>query len=80
MAFPETLKHEDGALAAAIEAVRDLPRGTRRGLLVIEKIDGAPAGESALLDAFAAAGYAFDYRGLIDVRPAVSGAPRDARR
>ena len=38
-------------------------------MLVIEKIDGLPATESPLLDRFKAAGYALDYRGLVDVRP-----------
>ena len=64
--FPAALRDEDGALAAAIEALRTLPRG--RGLLVVEKIDGIPVAESTLVEDFRRAGFSTDYRGLIDIR------------
>jgi ATP-dependent Lhr-like helicase len=67
--FPSTLRDEQGALAAALEALRRLPRGGRRGLLVIEQIDGEAAEHSPLLPALREAGYELDYRGLIDLRP-----------
>ncbi|MDX1516730.1 MAG: DEAD/DEAH box helicase, partial [Woeseiaceae bacterium] len=73
--FADTIRAEDGAIEAAIEMLRHLPRGTARGLLVIEKIDGVNVADSGLLAQFRNAGYATDYRGLIDVQPpGVSGA------
>lgn len=72
--FPATIRNEDGALNAAIAALRHLPRGTSRGMLVIEKVDGVNVAESPLADAFRDAGFARDYRGLIDV----SGADGEA--
>jgi ATP-dependent Lhr-like helicase len=69
LTFPATIRAEDGALEAALEALRRLPKSGRRGLLVIEKIDGVAAAESRLLPAFRAAGYQLDYRGLIDLQP-----------
>jgi len=65
--FPANLE-QDGALGAAIEALRRLPAG--RGMLVVEKIDGVPVSESPHAAAFGAAGFRNDYRGMIDVRPA----------
>ncbi len=70
LSFPSTVRDVDGALDAAIEALRHLPRG--RGLLVIDRIDGVPAPDSALLPRFKAADFALDYRGIIDVRPHVA--------
>ncbi len=67
--FPATIRDEDGALPAAIEALRHLPRVGSRSLLVIEKIDGRPVAESPLVEQFRQAGFATDYRGLVDVRP-----------
>ena len=67
--FPATIRDEDGALDAALAMLRRLPRGGRRGLLVIEKIDGRPAPESPLLGTFRAAGYELDYRDLVDLSP-----------
>ena len=49
--------------------LRRLPKGSSRGMLVIEKIDGAAAEGSPLRQVLLDAGYAPDYRGLIDVRP-----------
>jgi ATP-dependent Lhr-like helicase len=69
ISFPGTIRAEDGALAAALAALRQLPRSGRRGLLVIEKIDGVAAADSTLLPEFRAAGYQLDYRGLIDLQP-----------
>jgi ATP-dependent Lhr-like helicase len=67
--FPETIRTEEGALAAAIAMLRNLPRGTSRGTRVIEKIDGMAAEDSPLRQAFTEAGYVSDYRGLIDAAP-----------
>ena len=58
----------DGALETAIEALRELPKGNRKGLLVIEKIDGVNVLESPLLESFREADFGSDYRGLVDVR------------
>ncbi len=69
LSFPATIRDEEGALDAALAALRRLPKSGRRGLLVIEKIDGIAAAESPLLAEFRAAGYQLDYRGLIDLQP-----------
>ena len=69
LSFPATIRAEDGALPAALAALRRIPKSGRRGLLVIEKIDGVAAPESGLLAEFRAAGYQLDYRGLIDLQP-----------
>jgi ATP-dependent Lhr-like helicase len=69
LSFPATIRDEDGALEAALAALRRIPKSGRRGLLVIEKIDGIAAAESSLLAEFRAAGYQLDYRGLIDLQP-----------
>jgi len=55
---------EPAALGAALEALRDLPQRGRR-LVAIDEIDGRPALESPHLEAFLAAGFVRDYRGLI---------------
>ena len=49
--------------------MRRLPTRAARGVAVIEKIDGVAATESPLLARFRAAGWAVDYRGLIDAQP-----------
>ncbi len=67
--FPETIRDEAGALDAAIETLRRLPKGATRKLLVIHKIDGEDVKHSQLLPRFLAAGYATDYQGLIDTAP-----------
>jgi len=69
LSFPATIRHEEGALSAALATLRHLPKTGRRSLLVIEKIDGVAADESPLLENFRDAGYALDYRGLIDLQP-----------
>ena len=75
--FPETIRDEDGALDAAIEMLRHLPKGATRGMLVIRKIDGVEVSDSELLGNFRRLGYATDYRGLIDTHP--PGEPRSGR-
>jgi len=71
--FPGTLREEDGALDAAVAALRRLPRGTSRGMLVIENVDGVAVSDSALCGVLERAGFGRDYRGLIDL-----GAPESA--
>jgi len=72
--FPVALREEDGALSAALDALRRLPRDGRRGALVIDRIDGRLAAESPLFPAFMDAGYRLDYGGLIDIRPPLTSA------
>ena len=66
--FPAAIRDDDGALDAVIEALRHLPRGSARGMLVIENVDGVPVAESPLAERFRRAGFAQDYRGMIDIR------------
>ena len=66
--FPSSLNDEDAALKAAIDALRRVPMKGKRSALVIEKVDGESVLSSPLVDAFTAAGFATDYRGLIDVQ------------
>ena len=68
MTFPDTIRDEPGALEAAIEALRHLPKERGRGMLVIEKVDGIAVSDSPIVESFRSAGFANDYRGLIDVR------------
>ena len=65
--FPATLRDHEDAFESAVRALRHLPRGTARGMLVIEKIDGIAVNESPLLGALKGLGFANDYRGLIDL-------------
>ena len=65
--FPASIRDEDGALEAAIAALRDLPKTGKHRLLVIETIDGVDAKDSPLASVFRSAGFSSDYRGLIDV-------------
>lgn len=66
LTFPDTLRDEDGALEAAIEALRTLPKTAIKGVLTIEKIDGVSSPSSPHAEAFRAAGFENDYRGLMD--------------
>ncbi|MEM1090448.1 MAG: DEAD/DEAH box helicase [Pseudomonadota bacterium] len=68
--FPESLEDDSGALDAAIETLRGLPKtGRRSAMVVIEKIDGEPVKESPLLPHFRRLGFTLDYGGLIDMQP-----------
>jgi ATP-dependent Lhr-like helicase len=73
LTFPGTIRDEDGALAAAIEALRTLPKTSVKGALTIEKIDGQPAREFPHVDAFREAGFVNDYHGLMDVQVPEAG-------
>ena len=53
---------------ADVDIFRRLPKSGRQGILVIEKTDGKSAFKSPLIEDFRAAGYALDYRGLVDIR------------
>ena len=66
--FPATIRDDDSTLDAAIDALRHLPRGSSRGMLVIETVDGQPVAESPFAGRFTRAGFAKDYRGLVDIR------------
>jgi ATP-dependent Lhr-like helicase len=65
LTFPGALRDEEGALAAGLKALHQLPRSALRGQFVVEQIDGGPPRESGHLDAFREAGFSNDYRGLI---------------
>jgi len=62
--FPEALQGEPQRLPQALRALHGLPRAGRR-LLVLDRVDGVAARESPQLEAFLAAGFVPDYRGLI---------------
>ena len=64
--FPETIRDEEGSLDVAIEMLRHLPKA--RGMLVIRKVDGVEVTDSPMLPRFLEAGFATDYRGLVDTR------------
>jgi ATP-dependent Lhr-like helicase len=55
---------EPGALDAAAGALRALLLDRRRRALRVERVDGVPALESPLRDAFLRAGFRADYKGL----------------
>jgi ATP-dependent Lhr-like helicase len=61
--FPGGLA-EPAARRAAFQALLQLPKGTRRRALVIEKIDGRPARESGYCAELMDCGFVSDYRGL----------------
>lgn len=73
LTFPDTIREEPGVLEAAIEALRFLPKERSRGMLVIEKVDGVAIGDSPIAESFRSAGFAKDYRGLIDIRTDTNG-------
>ena len=55
------------AFQAAAQALHRLPRGRRRSL-IIEKIDGEPANQSAYASMLEQSGFAREYRGLSSIR------------
>ena len=61
--FPAVLDRP-GVQAACFDALRDMPRTTRRGTLVIEKVDGVAVGDSRYREALLQAGFISDYRGV----------------
>jgi len=61
--FPAALA-VPGIAARAFDALRQAPRATRRGTLVIEKVDGEPVAESAYRETMLHSGFVADYRGL----------------
>jgi ATP-dependent Lhr-like helicase len=63
--FPDTLRREPGSLDVAVEALHRLPRGLQRGRVIVERIDGQPAKESAHYERLRASGMHADYRGLV---------------
>jgi ATP-dependent Lhr-like helicase len=63
LTFPETLGDEY-AFELALRALHRLPRGTRRGALVVEKVDGVPVRESVHFERMRRSGFESDYRGL----------------
>jgi ATP-dependent helicase Lhr and Lhr-like helicase len=63
VSFPAGLA-EPAVRRAAFDALQRLPRQARRGSMVIEKIDGAPAVASGYLADMLASGFVNDYRGL----------------
>ena len=64
LTFPDMASEERGELAAALRSLHQLPRGGRRGLLTIHKVDGVPVGESPHYPLIRACGFERDYRGV----------------
>jgi len=63
MTFPENLIDPERR-SAAFEALHRIPKGTRRGSLVIEKVDGQPVRDSEHYELMLRCGFVNDYRGL----------------
>ncbi len=63
LTFPTGLQRDE-IRAAAFVALQEMPGRTRRGSLIIEKIDGAPAATSPYLANLLEAGFVNDYRGV----------------
>jgi len=63
LTFPAAL-HDPAVATAAFEALQRLPKQTRRGTLIIEKIDGVPVADSPHLQGLLGAGFVNDYRGV----------------
>ncbi len=61
--FPAHLDRP-GVRSACFEALRAMPGSTRRGTLIIEKVDGQPVGQSPYRDTLLEAGFISDYRGV----------------
>ena len=61
--FPQALA-QPGVQSACFDALRTLPATTRRGTLIIEKVDGVAVADSPYRDALLQAGFINDYRGL----------------
>ena len=78
LTFPGAAAQPDRALHAALAALPGLPRGARRGLLVIEKVDGEAVADSPHAAALAAHGFVRDYRGMT-LAPERGGPPRRPR-
>ncbi len=64
LTFPQMAGEQRGELKAALRALHQLPRGARRGLLTIRKIDGVPVNESPHLELLRDCGFERDYRGV----------------
>jgi ATP-dependent Lhr-like helicase len=63
LTFPAAL-NDPAVATAAFEALQRLPQRTRRGTLIIEKIDGVPVADSPHLQGLLGAGFVNDYRGV----------------
>jgi hypothetical protein len=53
-----------GTAARAFAALHRVPQTTRRGTLIVEKIDGQAAADSVYREAMLRSGFVSDYRGL----------------
>lgn len=63
--FPAMLEDDaESRLDSAFTALARLPRGGRRGALVVEQLDGQPVRESAHYRRMSECGFESDYRGL----------------
>ncbi len=62
--FPGNLAETD-VMRAAFEALRDIPKQTRRGSLIIVKVDGRAIAESPDVELMIGCGFVGDYRGLV---------------
>ena len=68
LTFPGSTDPSRDALGAAMRALPRLPRGARRGLLVIDKVDGQAVGDSEHVSRLSACGFVTDYRGMVSTR------------
>jgi ATP-dependent Lhr-like helicase len=76
---PSEPSREEQSLRLAAGALRRLFAQRRRHTLRIEEIDGLPASRSPWRDAFAAAGFRADYKGLVLERSEALAQERSAR-
>jgi ATP-dependent Lhr-like helicase len=64
LTFPGATPDPERSLAVALAALPRLPRAGRRGLLVVEKVDGEPVADSPRAPTLVAHGFVRDYRGM----------------
>ncbi len=65
LTFSALAEQPEATVTAVFATLLRLPRGVRRGGVVIEKIDGVAVRDSAYRSALQAAGFVGDYRGMI---------------
>lgn len=63
--FEAFVRDNPQGISLAFGAMRTLPRGSRRGSLIVEELDGEPATQSPYAKELLEAGFERDYRGLV---------------